>query len=197
MESVAVTLGGSPTGQLTLRPVGREYPDASYPDVSWISTRVSIAAGAFRGEVDALLYADDFIQFRDGVRPLYADLAGTALFATPEEWGPHRDPRRRAGSLHRAVRGPRSTGTWQPAHLRDRARSDGAARDPPSTRRHLRSLPGPLATIPARIKATASGGRSPTNICPNQRPDIQRRSRSPRSGLEAAYQIHGRCPGLQ
>jgi hypothetical protein len=86
MEAVALTLGGSPTGQLTLRPMAREYPDEGYPDVNWISTRVTIAAGAFRGEVDALLYADDFISFRDGVRPLYTDLLGTALFATPEEW---------------------------------------------------------------------------------------------------------------
>jgi hypothetical protein len=86
MESVAVTLGGSPTGQLTLRPVRREYPDASAPDVNWIFTRVTVAAGAFRGEVDALMYIDDFVRFRDAVRPLYDDLGGKALFATPEEW---------------------------------------------------------------------------------------------------------------
>ncbi len=47
---------------------------------------MTIAAGAFRGGVNALLRAEDFAHFRDQLRPLYEELVGTARFETAEEW---------------------------------------------------------------------------------------------------------------
>jgi hypothetical protein len=55
-------------------------------DANWVDATIRIAAGAFAGEYAALLRADDFVRFRDQLRPLYEQLAGAATFATLEGW---------------------------------------------------------------------------------------------------------------
>ncbi len=72
---------------VAIAPRCRERPEAlDYWDGNWISTTITIAAGAFRGEFEAQLRAEEFVRFRDEVRPLYANLIGRAKFETMEEW---------------------------------------------------------------------------------------------------------------
>jgi hypothetical protein len=78
---------GRSNAHVIVSPHCRERPDATdYADGNWVCAKVTIVAGAFRGELEAQLRAEDFVYFRDGLRPLYEKLAGRAKFDTMEEW---------------------------------------------------------------------------------------------------------------
>jgi hypothetical protein len=78
---------GRSNPQVIVSPSCRERPDATdYWDGNWICTTITLAAGAFRAEVEAQLRAEDFVRFRDRLRPLHAKLVGRAKFDTMEEW---------------------------------------------------------------------------------------------------------------
>lgn len=65
----------------------REHPEASdYWDGNWVYASVEIAAGVFRGTFEAQLRAEDFVRFRDQLRPLYENLGASATFDTMEGW---------------------------------------------------------------------------------------------------------------
>ncbi|MEO7111931.1 MAG: hypothetical protein ABI183_15920 [Polyangiaceae bacterium] len=55
-------------------------------DAAWITARVAVHGGAFRGEYEAMLRAEDFPRFRGELQKLHESLGGTARFETMEEW---------------------------------------------------------------------------------------------------------------
>jgi hypothetical protein len=68
-------------------PTRREHPEASdYWDGNWLYATVKIVAGAFRGSFEAQLRADEFLRFRDLLRPLHERLSGRAVFDPMEPW---------------------------------------------------------------------------------------------------------------
>jgi hypothetical protein len=67
----------------------RDYENAAASDVSdanWLSSRISVTAGPFRGEFDAALTAQDLTYFRNGLAALLETLKGKAEFRSDEEW---------------------------------------------------------------------------------------------------------------
>jgi hypothetical protein len=86
-DALSFRIGSSNREHVVVRLSRRERPEATdVDDANWVYATIEIAAGAFRGEVDATLRAEDFARFRDELRPLYTDLAGRAKFDTMEEW---------------------------------------------------------------------------------------------------------------
>lgn len=62
--------------------------EASAPtdgELDWMDVTVEIAADGFRGSFSASMNGDDFVAFRDQVRPLYENLSGKARFAPMED----------------------------------------------------------------------------------------------------------------
>jgi hypothetical protein len=87
LDSLSFRVGSSNREHVIVRPSRREYPEAEdYDDGNWVDATIEIAAGAFRGTFDAMLRAEDFVRFRDELRPLYENLAGKARFDTMEGW---------------------------------------------------------------------------------------------------------------
>jgi hypothetical protein len=82
-----VTIGPPGGEHVTVEPLRRSHLGCTdYWDGNWIACAINVKAGAFRGQVDADLRAEDFVRFRDGLRRLYDELAGNATFATMEDW---------------------------------------------------------------------------------------------------------------
>ena len=79
-----VALSEDHGGQVLIDIAGREHGTDDYWDGNWLSCRVSIRAGAFRGAFDASLRAEEFVRMRDGVRVCMADPKGTFVFETME-----------------------------------------------------------------------------------------------------------------
>ena len=70
-----------------IRPSRRAFPSAhDYWDGNWVYAMIEIAAGAFGGQFEAMLRAEEFARFRDELCPLYQNLIGTATFDTREGW---------------------------------------------------------------------------------------------------------------
>jgi hypothetical protein len=79
-------IGSSNRAHVIVSRVRRGFPDAKdHWDANCIYAAVEIAAGGFRGEFEAQLYAGDFVRFRDQLRPLYERLGGGAKFDTMED----------------------------------------------------------------------------------------------------------------
>lgn len=53
-------------------------------DLDWMTSRIELRVRKIRGSVDANLRAEDFVRFRDALRPLYASLVGSAKLLTME-----------------------------------------------------------------------------------------------------------------
>lgn len=80
-------IGSSNAAHVILSPrIPERLESKSYWDDGWIDADITISAGAFRGEIQAQLRADDFVRFRDQLRPLYEKLTGAATFETMEGW---------------------------------------------------------------------------------------------------------------
>jgi hypothetical protein len=85
--SLSFRVGSSNREHVIVRPSRREYPEAAdYDDGNWVYATIEIAAGSFRGSFEALLRAEEFVRFRDELRPLYERLTGKATFDTMEGW---------------------------------------------------------------------------------------------------------------
>lgn len=80
-----VALSEEHGGQVVIDVGGRRYGTDDYWDGNWLSCRVSVRAGAFRGAFDASLRTEEFVRMRDGVRVCLADAKGTFVFETMEE----------------------------------------------------------------------------------------------------------------
>lgn len=84
---MSLRVGASHREHVIVRPTRRENPEATdADDGNWICATIEIAAGAFRGSFEANLRAEDFVLFRDALRPLYERLDGGATFDTMEGW---------------------------------------------------------------------------------------------------------------
>jgi hypothetical protein len=78
---------GRANAHVIVSPNRRAFPEAAeYWDGNWVYATVSIAAGGFRGDFEARLRTEEFVRFRDELRPLHDNLVGRATFATMEEW---------------------------------------------------------------------------------------------------------------
>jgi hypothetical protein len=60
-------------------------PTGEYFDDNWLSVRVAVAAGGFRGSFDAAFQAAELVAFRDQLAALYETLRGRAELRTMEE----------------------------------------------------------------------------------------------------------------
>lgn len=82
-DSLSFRVGSSHREHVIVRPTRRENPEATdADDGNWIYATIEIAAGAFRGTFEADLRAEDFVLFRDALRPLRERLDGGATFET-------------------------------------------------------------------------------------------------------------------
>ena len=88
MSDDAVFSVGSAAGDhVIVRPRRYTYPGATeYWDANWVDASLEVAAGAFRGRLDAQLCAHDFPRWRDDLRMLHAKLEGVATLETTEPW---------------------------------------------------------------------------------------------------------------
>lgn len=78
---------GRSNAHVSVSPSRREFPElADYRDGNWVCATISIVAGGFRGEFEAQLRTEEFLRFRDELRPLNDSLVGRAKFNTMEEW---------------------------------------------------------------------------------------------------------------
>jgi hypothetical protein len=78
---------GSSNEHVMVIPSRRESPDvANTWDRDWVCAQIAVAAGGFRGEFEARLRTEEFVSFRDALRPLHEKLVGQAKFETMEGW---------------------------------------------------------------------------------------------------------------
>jgi hypothetical protein len=61
-----------------------QLADHKYYDSNWVSARVEIAVGGFRGAYDADLFRADFPDFRDALTKLYSFASNDGKFETIE-----------------------------------------------------------------------------------------------------------------
>jgi len=86
LAAMQVNIPGDDGGQVSIEVSGREHAGAEdYWDGNWLSCRVSLRAGGFRGAFNASLRVEEFVRLRDGVRVCMTDLSGTFVFETMEE----------------------------------------------------------------------------------------------------------------
>jgi hypothetical protein len=86
-EPLSFRIGQANRAHVIVCPSRRERPHATdYWDGNWVEAGIEIAAGSFSGSFPAALRADEFVQFRDQLRPLYEKLTGRAVFDPMEPW---------------------------------------------------------------------------------------------------------------
>jgi hypothetical protein len=86
-DPVGFRVGRSNRAHLIVSVSRRENPEATdYWDGNWLIAAVTVTAGGFRGCFDAQLRSDEFVRFRDQLRPLYEKLVGRAVFDPTEPW---------------------------------------------------------------------------------------------------------------
>jgi hypothetical protein len=84
---VAFRLGASNREHLIVCPSWRAHPEAiDYWDGNWVHATIEIAAGGFRGKLEARLRAEELVGFRDQIRPLQEKLGRGARLETMEGW---------------------------------------------------------------------------------------------------------------
>ena len=59
-------------------------PVGEYYDDNWLTAKISVLAGGFRGNVKAAILTGELIEFLAQIRVLYQGLSGTAEFTTLE-----------------------------------------------------------------------------------------------------------------
>ena len=72
----AVTFGGNQHERLEILVAGYERPtdNDNYHDANWLTVRVKVAAGGFRGGFDAALLTVEFDDLRTKLRELFSSL---------------------------------------------------------------------------------------------------------------------------
>jgi len=82
---VGIVLGRQPTSHRAIQGLSSASPAAGdYWDGNWLSVTVRMQAGAFRGEYQAMVRADELAQLREGLANLHAVLQGTATLESRE-----------------------------------------------------------------------------------------------------------------
>jgi hypothetical protein len=86
-ETLAFRIGREHDDYLVVNVLRRAHPQATdYWDGNWVTSRVTIAAGGFRGEYPADFRTNEFASFRDQLRNAYDTLVGSAVFRPMEPW---------------------------------------------------------------------------------------------------------------
>ncbi len=87
MNVPVIVIGSEASEHVAIAVTRREFPDASDTwDGNWICATVGVRAGAFRGEYEALLRTDELAHLRGELSRLHAELKGTAVFESREQW---------------------------------------------------------------------------------------------------------------
>jgi hypothetical protein len=74
-------------GSISIEVVGYENATAGNDsDANWLTCRIEISAGPFRGQFDASLTTQDFADFRRQLDEVLQILKGKAVFQTHEDW---------------------------------------------------------------------------------------------------------------
>jgi hypothetical protein len=83
---VAVSFGGSQHERLEIACTGYRRPERAdnYHDANWLGIRLTIAAGAFRGNFATAFLTSEIEALRSQLRTLYASLKGAVKFETLE-----------------------------------------------------------------------------------------------------------------
>lgn len=72
---------------LSLTVLRRSYSQCDdYWDGNWLTARINVAAGGFRGTVNANIRAEEIVDFHQQLAVLYSTLRGEAVFETIEAW---------------------------------------------------------------------------------------------------------------
>jgi hypothetical protein len=153
-------------------PDGKQPEASDYWDGNWVYAIVKIAARAFRGEFEAQLRAEEFVSFRDQLRPLPESLKGHAEFETTEGWLIIDMATARDGA-------PPNTSAKAPG---DSATSSKVAR---ASRRKRRGVRGSTACSPRRTSLLLRRGRAP-----RQRESCSSRRLAPRAVLREEASHH-------
>lgn len=77
---------GSESQNLTIRVLRRASEDPDYWEGNWLYAEIDVTFRSFRANVPVSLWTTDFVDFRDGLRRCYEDLAGACAFGTLEGW---------------------------------------------------------------------------------------------------------------
>jgi hypothetical protein len=86
-DRLTLLVGRAGADHVAVRPSHRMYPDARDAwDGNWLTARIEVQAGGFRGEVDANLRCEDFVGFREQLTRIIDARSGEATFETMEEW---------------------------------------------------------------------------------------------------------------
>jgi hypothetical protein len=86
-DSLEFRVGVSERDHIVVQPRRRKSPGPEdFYDGNWVDATIHIAAGGFHGQVDSVLRSEEFVSFRDQLRPLYVTLTGRATFETCEGW---------------------------------------------------------------------------------------------------------------
>ena len=85
MAERTFSLGGSERERIEVSVQRYERPPSGeYFDDNWLSVRVSVCVGGFRGRFDASFQTGEIASFRDQLSSLYKTLKGEAKFVTME-----------------------------------------------------------------------------------------------------------------
>jgi hypothetical protein len=79
-----ISFGESEYERVEIEVLGYELESAASSFDDWLSTRLSVSAGGFRGEVGASILAGDLARLAGPLRRLYETLSGEAKFETIE-----------------------------------------------------------------------------------------------------------------
>ena len=82
-----VLIGDIAGDNLTIRVLGREYPDADdFGDGNWLSTLIDFSIGQFNGTIASLPRVEEFQKFRDSLVKVSTSMEGEATFNSMEDW---------------------------------------------------------------------------------------------------------------
>lgn len=86
-DSLEFRIGISDREHVVVQPRRRKSPGPEdFYDGNWVDAAIHIGAGGFQGQVESVLRSEEFVSFRDQLRPLHATLTGRATFDTCEGW---------------------------------------------------------------------------------------------------------------
>lgn len=87
MTVPSIVIGSESSAYLSVEVTRRANPEADeLNDYGWLHATVRARAGAFQGEYQALLRAEEFASFHEQLAPLHTVLKGTARFESLERW---------------------------------------------------------------------------------------------------------------
>jgi hypothetical protein len=81
-----ISFGGAKHERVAIDVRGYERAaTGGYYDDNWLTVSIAVAAGAFRGKVDAAFQVAELVAFRNDLAALYKTLTGRAALRTMEE----------------------------------------------------------------------------------------------------------------